>query len=322
MVGQRLKAAGVRRQGFTLIELLVVVAIIAVLIAILLPSLGKAREQANTAKCAANMKQIATAHLMYVDQNNQHMIMGLVKAGLGGYDNGFYWATEMAKQGYLPSANNVSPGGGPNAIPRGVFYCPDGILQQANATPSTPRSMVNKMYAKHSTGSNGGSNTVGDVDIYTWYEITMHNISSGNTLGSSQGTSSGGATPFVYYNNANGFIDPNYNRTINMIKQPSAFVMVVEGNYDQFDNQNTPSDGGQGSSKAERLAGRHGDSLNSGIDGYTNFAFFDGHVSKYPTTPYTLNPNRSGNSNGYSYVKNKTMYSPVEETLFYLQEQH
>lgn len=49
------------RRGFTLIEVLVVVAIIALLISILLPSLTAAREQAKTAKCAAGLKQINTA---------------------------------------------------------------------------------------------------------------------------------------------------------------------------------------------------------------------------------------------------------------------
>ena len=61
-----------KRKGFTLIELLVVVAIIAILAAMLLPALSRARENARRAKCISNLKQITLACLMYVNDNGEY----------------------------------------------------------------------------------------------------------------------------------------------------------------------------------------------------------------------------------------------------------
>ena len=63
------RAARAHEHAFTLIELLVVVAIIALLVAILLPSLRAAREQARCAKCLANLRSIGQGIALYIDEN-------------------------------------------------------------------------------------------------------------------------------------------------------------------------------------------------------------------------------------------------------------
>lgn len=77
-----------KKRGFTLIELLVVIAIIAVLMAILLPSLRRAREQAKMVQCQSNLKQWALTINIYVQDNEGKFFSGLTPEG-------FYWIGQL-----------------------------------------------------------------------------------------------------------------------------------------------------------------------------------------------------------------------------------
>jgi prepilin-type N-terminal cleavage/methylation domain-containing protein len=168
-------------RGFTLVELLVVIGIIALLMSILLPAIGKAREQATRIGCASNLRQIGLAYQFYASEFKDAVPIGcrnnVSKTGawIWGSDRPFALGL-LSLDAWQDNAGSANP---PfrlykNLVPQ-VLYCPSNRLESddldgpGNAfSPFNPNT-VRSNYFVRSTDAEGYT-VDWRADVHPWHQ--------------------------------------------------------------------------------------------------------------------------------------------------------
>ena len=310
-----------KRAAFTLVELLVVIGIIAILISILIPTLRQARRQANLVQCSSNMKQVAQAMMMYIQDNKgAHPPCGIPPLGTNCYPDGFWWATELVKQGYCKSPGNVYPRKGMTPTQKvfnrsNAFRCPEGIeeaeseLFNSNDPGSYPTHAANNRYTLlYDTQA-----ATAGFGVPSWYMLNSRVANTAGAMDLSK-PSSKGATPFSWFNGTDTTPDTlrknGYRRTWGLVKKASELIMIVEASNPNWYDQNASTT--YPGVYLRRLGARHGKKTRDGANAYTNFAFFDGHVALFATEQFNQGPKEAPEWPADKFYR---------ETIFWLQRQ-
>ena len=263
MIRKRFRAVCRDGRGFTLVELLVVIGIIAVLMALLLPSLNRARAAARSTQCMSNLAELGKAFVMY---NNDYKGLNIASYTMTGTVGGATvplegWAPTLDRDNYI-KGNRDNDGS--------VFVCPDMLDIEGMATgqtgndPGKPKGWMDWPNTRVS-----GANIPVTIPERGYDRIIRvgYWINADNPIG---GTTS--FVPDMYYTSSVGY-GPSSTGTymkytkITKIRRPSETIVLADGVYAgrQRDNKIGMTN--------SRIGYRH-----PGAVPKANVAYADGHV--------------------------------------------